>query len=68
MNQIRNKSVHLRNNSSHHGNMAVESPRKKKKKAIKNQIKTMEEIEAKTFLRHDCKSVSIEKITAFEIV
>ena len=50
--------------------MAVESPRKKKekKKAIKNQIKTMEEIEAKTFFRHDCKSVSIEKITAFEIV
>ena len=43
-------------------------PGKKKERKRSNQIKTMEEIEAKTFLRHDCKSVAIEKITAFEIV
>ena len=42
--------------------LAVESPRKKKKKESgSNQIKTMEEIEAKTFLQRDCKIICYRK-------
>ena len=40
-------------------------PGKKKERKRSNQIKTMEEIEAKTFLQHDCKSVAIEKSNCF---
>ena len=52
--------------------MAVESPRKTRERKRSNQIKTMAEIEAETFLRRFarstkiCKSDATEKISALK--